>query len=222
MKESPHSEEGTKCSKLHPACRPGLTLKEGTWASEHLVLLSWHCKHRDRQEPSESELSLHAALISWHERSIDKRQLDATRPPNPLRKERSLHLTHSAQRLQERDYRRGARSTPKKKYPHFLPIRCRCTHCLLGQPYLHMSPESREGSLSNRTAFSSAIMCRPIKAHAFIFSAETQDPNSINSPRTIGSFFRRKKKSSPCGQYFPGTFQCMETVRKRTLSHGSK
>ena len=48
------------------------------------------------------------------------------RPPNLLREERSLHLTHSAQRLQERDYRRCARNTPKKKYPHFLPIQRRC------------------------------------------------------------------------------------------------
>ena len=35
MKENPHSEEGTKCSKLYPAYRPGLTLKEGTWAPAH-------------------------------------------------------------------------------------------------------------------------------------------------------------------------------------------
>ena len=33
---------------------------------------------------------------------------------------------------------------------------------------------------------------------------------------------KRKKKSSPCGPYFPGTFQCVEAVRRRTLSHESK
>ena len=65
-------------------------------------------------------------------------------------------------------------------------------------------------------------MCRPIKAHAFTVSAEKQGPNSTNSLRTIGSFFKRKKKSSPCGPCFPGTFQCVDAVRKRTLSHGSK
>ena len=65
-------------------------------------------------------------------------------------------------------------------------------------------------------------MCRPIKARAFTVSAEKHGPNSINSPRTIGSYFKRKKKSSPCGPYFPGTFQCVDAVRKRTLSHGSK
>ena len=47
-------------------------------------------------------------------------------------------------------------------------------------------------------------------------------PNSTNSLRTIGSFFKRKKKSSPCGPYFLGTFQCVDAVRKRTLSHRSK
>ena len=36
------------------------------------------------------------------------------RPPNLLRKERSLHLT------------KCARKTPKKRYPHFLPIQHRC------------------------------------------------------------------------------------------------
>ena len=61
--------------------------------------------------------------------------------------------------------------------------------------------------IKRRVAFSSAIMCKPIKAHAFTVSAEMQGPNSIHSPRTIGSSFRRKKKkSSPCGSYLLGTF----------------
>ena len=38
--------------------------------------------------------------------------------------------------------------------------------------------------------------------------ADQQGPNSTNSQKTIGSFFRMKKKSSPCGSYFFATFQC--------------
>ena len=124
---------------------------------------------------------------------------------------------------QERGYRRCARNPQTKTCPHFLPIQRRCcpTQGLFGQRYLHVSPKSGE-SLSNRRAFSTSIMCTPIRGHAFTVSAEMQGSNSINSLRTIGSFFRRKKKSPPCGPYFPGTFQCVETVRTRTLSHGSK
>ena len=43
------------------------------------------------------------------------------RPPNPPGKKRSLHLTNSAQRPQERDYRHCARNTPRMRYPHFFP-----------------------------------------------------------------------------------------------------
>ena len=110
----------------------------------------------------------------------------------------------------------------KTKHPRFPSTRCCSTAKLFGQPYLHISPKSGEKSLSDRRAFSSAILCRPIKAHVFTVSAETQGPNSTNSLRTVGSFFRRKKKSPPCGPYFLGTFQCVEAVRIRTLSHGSK
>ena len=64
MRETPHSEEDTKCSKLNPNLRASLTVKEGTWASEHLILPCWHSEHSDREEPSDSELSQHASLIS--------------------------------------------------------------------------------------------------------------------------------------------------------------
>ena len=37
-----------------------------------------------------------------------------------------------------------------------------------------------------------------------------------------GSFLIKKKKSSPCGPYFSGTFHSMDAVRKYTLSIGSK
>ena len=156
-------------------------------------------------------------------RSIGECQLPpARRPPNLLRKERSLHLTKSAQRLPERDCRRRAHDTPKDEASS-LPVHSLLLHTkLFGQPYLHISPKPGEKSLSDRRALSSAILCRPIKAHVFTVSAETQGPNSTNSLRTVGSFFRRKKKSPPCGPYFLGTFQCVEAVRIRTLSHESK
>ena len=128
------------------------------------------------------------------------------RAPSPLGKERPLHLTNFAQRLQERDYRHCARDTPKQKYPHFLPFQRRCcpTQGFFGQPCLHTTPESGGESLSDRRVFSSAVMCRP---KISLFSVEMQGPNSINSLRTIGSFIKRKKKSSPCGPYFLGTFR---------------
>ena len=42
------------------------------------------------------------------------------------------------------------------------------------------------------------------------------------SSTILGSFRIRKKKSSLCGPYFPGTFLSMDAVRKHTLSIGSK
>ena len=41
---------------------------------------------------------------------------------------------------------------------------------LLGQPYLHTSPKSGDMLLLDREAFSSAIMCKPHKAHDWIVS----------------------------------------------------
>ena len=163
MKENPHPEEGTKCPKLCPACRPALTLKEGTHASEH------HSEHSERGEPSDSELLPTLILISWPKSPLTSgSSKPPARPPNPPRKERSLHLTISA----------CARNTPKKEYHHFLPIqRRRCpTQGFLG----YTSSQSGEQSLSDRKAFPSAIKCGPIKAHDFTVSAEMQGPNSIN------------------------------------------
>ena len=78
--------------------------------------------------------------------------------------------------------------------------------------------EEKEESLSIRHESSSAIMCKPTKAHAFTASTGMLGPNRTSSLRTIGSFFKRKKKSSPYGPYLPETFQCEEVVRSRTLS----
>ena len=47
-------------------------------------------------------------------------------------------------------------------------------------------------------------------------------PNRTSSLMTIGSFFKRKKKSSPYGPYLPGTFHHEEVVRRRTLSRASR
>ena len=47
-------------------------------------------------------------------------------------------------------------------------------------------------------------------------------PSALSSLRTSGSFSRRKKKSSPYGLYLPGTFHCVEVVRRRRLSQASR
>ena len=46
--------------------------------------------------------------------------------------------------------------------------------------------------------------------------------NQTSSLRTMGSFFKRKKNSSPYGLYLPGTSHCAEVVRSRTLSQASR
>ena len=61
-----------------------------------------------------------------------------------------------------------------------------------------------------------------LHAHAFNASTGMLGPNRTSSLMTIGSFFKRKKKSSPCGPYLPGTFHCEEGVRSRTLSQASR
>ena len=78
------------------------------------------------------------------------------------------------------------------------------------------SPElldDTEDPLSDRQEFSSAIMCKPIKAHAFTCSAEMLGPNRTSSLKTLGYSFKRQKNSSPYGPYLPGTFDCLEVVR---------
>ena len=82
--------------------------------------------------------------------------------------------------------------------------------------------DETEEPLSDRQEVSSAIMCKPIKAHAFTLSAEMLGPNRTSSLKTLGSSFKRKKKSSPYGPYIHGTFHCVEAVRRRTLSHASR
>ena len=59
------------------------------------------------------------------------------------------------------------------------------------------------GPPSIRQESSSAIMRNPTKAHAFTASTGMLGPNRTSSLRTIGSFFKRKKESSPYGPYLP-------------------
>ena len=89
----------------------------------------------------------------------------------------------------------------------------------LFSPKLH---DETEEPLSDLQEFSSAIMCKSISPHAFTFSAEMLGPNRTSSFETLGSFVKRKKKSSPYGSYFPGTFHSVEAVRKRTLSRATR
>ena len=194
--------------------------KEETLTSEQLLLPSWHSGYSQRGEPSDSELShTHSSPLGMKDPLTSGSSKTPARPPNPLRNERSLHLTNSAQRLQERGYRRCARNTPMKKYPHVLPMqRRRCsTQDFFGQPYLHMSLKSRENSLFDRRASSSS---RPIKAHAFTVSAETQGPNSTNSLRL---FLQKEKEEltvrSTLLWDIPMRGGCAQT---RTLSQGSE
>ena len=68
-------------------------------------------------------------------------------------------------------------------------------------------------------------MCMAISAHFLRTSAEKKGVRMSAvkkrlkvSPRGIvaGSFLIKKKKSSPCGPYFPGTFHSMGAVLKYT------
>ena len=100
--------------------------------------------------------------------------------------------------------------------------RCHPSQGFFGQPYLHMSPNSGDWPPLDPTSQSVASRCKPICAHALSVSAETQGHGNTSFDTTTCSFFMRKKESSPCGPCFPGTFQCVEAARKRTLSFGSK
>ena len=144
--------------------------------------LLWHCKNSERGEFCEFELTQHASLISWHKMSIAMWQLNATRLSSQSSKKRdTTSLDQFAQRLQERGYRRCARNL-QKTCLHFLPThRQRCSkQCFLGS-HTSISLSLGEESPSNRRAVSSAIMWRPIKAHAFTVSAGMQGPSSTNS-----------------------------------------
>ena len=56
--------------------RPGFTVKERTEAPPSFLTP----EHKEQGESRDSELFLHASHISWHQRSMNKWQLNATRP----------------------------------------------------------------------------------------------------------------------------------------------
>ena len=91
-----------------------------------------------------------------------------------------------------------------------------------GQPHLHMSPESRDRQPLDPASPSAANRCTPISAHALSVSAETKGLERHCHRESHRSFLMRKKKSSPCGPYFPSTFQQLDDVRERTTTHGSR
>ena len=68
-----------------------------------------------------------------------------------------------------------------------------------GQPCLHVSPKSGKRLQLETETFSSAIKCKPIRAPCF------QCLRGDNVPEFHRGSVFMKKKSSPCGPYFPGT-----------------
>ena len=79
--------------------------------------------------------------------------------------------------------------------------------------------DKTEEPLSDCQEFSSSIMCKPTKAHAFTASTGMLGPNRTSSLMTIGSFFIRKKKSSPYGHTFLGH---SDAWRLRAAAHCPK
>ena len=110
-------------------------------------------------------------------------------------------MANSAQRSQERDYRRCARNAPKKKYPHFLPIQCRCcpTQGCLGSHISARLVSQEKSHCPTEGHFPQLSRADRSRHMLSIVAAELQGPNSTNSLRTSNSSFRRKKKSPlPC------------------------
>ena len=97
---------------------------------------------------------------------------------------KSHSLSMLRERLQERGYRRCARNPQKKTCPHFLPSHrppAAANRASWAAIPPHISQLRRRVTV--RRAFSSAIMWRPIKAHAFTVSAGMQGPRSNTFPR---------------------------------------
>ena len=178
--------------------------------------LLWHSEHKERGESRDSKLRLHASRISCTKGPLTSGNLMP--PAQPPKNKRSLHLTNSAQRLRWWDYRHCARKTPQMKHPHFFTLHSprRSKPDSLGSRTPTFLPVQEKNPCPTEGHFSSAVMCRPIKAHALTVSAEKHGPNSTNSPGTIGSFFKRKKKAHHAAH------TSLNAVRKCTLSHGSK
>ena len=91
---------------------------------------------------------------------------------------------------------------------------------LSGQPSLHMSPESRDGLPLDPASPSAATRCTPISAHALSVSAETKGLDDTSFEATTGSLIRKRARQA--ANTSTVTFQQVDAVRRRTLSHGSR
>ena len=124
----------------------------------------------ERREPTTFEVTQHASLTSWQTWSIDKWQLGATRPTSQSSRKRVItSLDQFCPTTSRARKRRRSHILPSHRHRY-------STQGFLGSHTSHMSPNSGEESLFDRRAFSSAIVCKPIKAHAFTASAEMQGP----------------------------------------------
>ena len=130
------------------------------------------CKTRRAQNPSQPRF-LSTSYISWHTMSRAIWQLKATFATSQSCRKRAILSQDPCSPM-----------TNNASLP-----------TLLSSELL----DDTEEPFSDSPEFYSIIMCRPIKAHAFTASTEMLGPNRTNSLRTIGSFFRRKKKSSQQG-----------------------
>ena len=132
--------------------------------------LHWHC-HSERGELLDLALTnTHPSFLGIEGPLPCGSFMQLVQAPNDLVKARPLHLTIFSRRLQERGYRRCVRTPQRRRTHASCPvIAAAAPNCFFGQPYLYMSPKSGEKSLPDRRASSSAIMCRPMPAHAFTF-----------------------------------------------------
>ena len=180
--------------------RPGSTLKE----PRHQNASSFPVTPSTRSESGDSGLSLppctHPSFRGTTGQSTNDSLMPPARPPNPPGKERSLHLTNSAQRLQWRICGHCVRDGSRMRYSPFFPLQghrrskleslgSRISAFLLGQ---------EKNPLSDHRACSSAIMCRPVKAHAFKFRQLflTKEKEEL----TVRSFLWDIPKRGGCAQ----------------------
>ena len=146
----------------------------------------------------------------------------SSKPPSHVHnlpgREKSFHLTGLPHNIRSKAF-----------HIVFALLRRRCLRfpsmtqrCHPSQAFrITVSPHVSQIRRLTTTSYSAASRCKPISAHALSVSAETQGYGNTSFDSTTCSVLM-KRKSSPCGPYFPGTFQCVEALQRRTLSHGSK
>ena len=137
---------------------------------ERLLFLSrlarepfWHCDHSEQREPTDSELTQHASLISWQRRSIAIWQLKATRPSSQSsRMSATTSLDQSCPMTQHSLL--CFYSSPPQEASLAEHELIHSGH--IGQPCLHMSPNSGDWRPRDLASPSAAKRCRPISATA--------------------------------------------------------